>query len=163
MHLKSQYLTFFAAALLIAFSCTTARAQTAPAGPPSGTQAPTAAPATPAPQNPPVTPAAQSAPNSGAQSAPAGTLHGHIHDPTGALIPGAQVTVATAAGKNVGTATADSAGGYQVRGLPAGSYVIQASFPGFAPFVSAPIALTAGQTKNIDIKMAIEAAQQRLW
>ncbi len=46
----------------------------------------------------------------------------------------------------------------QVRGLPAGSYVIQANYQGFAPFVSTPIQLTAGQTKNVDIKLAIEAA-----
>jgi len=91
-----------------------------------------------------------------------GILHGHILDPTGALIPGAQVSVSTAAGKKVGAVTADSAGGYQVRGLPAGSYIIEATFEGFAPFVSAPIALTAGQAKNIDIKMAVEAAEQQV-
>ena len=58
--------------------------------------------------------------------------------------------------------TADAAGGYQVRGLAAGSYVIEANFTGFAPFVSAPIPLNAGETKNIDIKMAIEAAEQQV-
>ncbi|MGD1108641.1 MAG: carboxypeptidase regulatory-like domain-containing protein, partial [Terracidiphilus sp.] len=62
----------------------------------------------------------------------------------------------------VANATADAAGGYQVHGLAAGSYVIEASFSGFAPFVSAPISLNAGQTKNIDIKMAIEAAEQQV-
>ena len=62
----------------------------------------------------------------------------------------------------MGNATADAAGGYQIRGLAAGSYVIEASFSGFAPFVSAPIALSAGQIKNIDIKMAIEAAEQQV-
>ena len=109
-------------------------------------------------------PARQAAPDSGAQSAPAatGTLHGHILDQTGALIPGAQVTATTAAGKNVANVTADAAGGYQIPGLPAGSYVIEASYSGFAPFVSAPIPLNAGQTKNIDIKMAIEAAEQQV-
>ncbi len=99
------------------------------------------------------------------QSAPAaasGTLHGHITDPTGALIPGTQVTITTVAGAAAGTATADAAGAYQVHGLAAGSYVIEASSPGFASFVSAPIALTAGQTKNVDIKMAIEAEQQQV-
>ena len=112
----------------------------------------------------PASPVAPPAPASAAQATPAttGTLHGHILDPTGALIPGAQVTVATAAGKNVGNATADAAGGYQIRGLAAGSYVIEASFSGFAPFVSAPIPLSAGQIKNVDIKMAIEAAQQQV-
>ena len=105
-----------------------------------------------------------SAPSSSAQSSPAatGTLHGHITDQTGALIPGAQVTISTAAGKSVGNTTADAAGGYQVRGLPAGSYVVQASYEGFAPFVSTPITLVAGQAKSVDIKMAIEAAQQEV-
>src|SRR5208282_312034 len=44
----------------------------------------------------------------------------------------------------------------------AGSYVIEAEFEGFAPFVSSPISLNDGQTKNIDIKMAIEAAEQEV-
>lgn len=78
------------------------------------------------------------------------------------MIPGAQLTISTAAGKELGKATSDAAGGYQVRGLPAGSYVIEASFTGFAPFVSSPISLSAGQMKNVDIKMAIEASQQQV-
>jgi hypothetical protein len=98
------------------------------------------------------------------QTAPAvtGTLHGHIADPSGALIPGTIVSVATADGKSVGKATADAAGAYQVHGLPAGSYVIEATFEGFAPFVSSPIQLSAGQSKNVDIKMAIEQAEQQV-
>jgi hypothetical protein len=166
LHSKSNYLTLFIVASLIAFSGAAALAQAAPAG-----ATPSAAPATQSPSN--QTPVNQggtgtSAPApalaSGSQTtpAPAGTLHGHILDQTGALIPGAQVTVTTTAGKNAGNATADAAGGYQVRGLAAGSYVIEASSAGFAPFVSAPIALSPGQTKNIDIKMAIEAAQQEV-
>ncbi|MGB6728314.1 MAG: carboxypeptidase regulatory-like domain-containing protein, partial [Terracidiphilus sp.] len=107
-------------------------------------------------------------PSDGAQAtaavAPAatGTLHGHIADPTGALIPGAQIAVTTAKGAMVAQTSADAAGGYSVRGLAAGSYVIQATFPGFAAFVSAPLPLAAGQTKNVDIKMAIEEAQQQV-
>ncbi len=91
-----------------------------------------------------------------------GTLHGHIADQTGALIPGAQVIVTTDKGKQVAQTSADAAGGYSVRGLAAGSYVIQATYSGFAPFVSTPIPLAAGQVKNVDIKMAIEAAQQQV-
>lgn len=91
-----------------------------------------------------------------------GTLHGHITDQTGALIPGAQVTVSTAQGRQMRSVTADSAGGYSVRGLAPGSYVIESSYQGFAPFVSTPIAVAAGQIKNVDIKMAVEAAQQQV-
>ena len=154
-------------ALALAFAGAVGRAQSTPANPPPPEQAapapaPAAQPGQAAPdQSAPVSPPA---PDSGAQAAPVptGTLHGHILDQTGALIPGAQVTVTTAAGKNVVNATADAAGGYQVRGLDAGSYVIEASYSGFAPFVSAPIPLNAGQSKNIDIKMAIEAAEQQV-
>jgi hypothetical protein len=78
------------------------------------------------------------------------------------LIPGAQISVTTVTGTPVGTATADAAGGYQVRGLSDGSYVVQATADGFALFVSAPISLSAGQIKNIDIKMSVETAQQQV-
>src|SRR5208282_4760364 len=109
-------------------------------------------------QAPPVsTPAA---PATSAPAATMGVLHGHISDPSGALIPGTEITVSTASdGKQVGPAiSADATGGYLVRGLPAGSYVIQANFQGFAPFVSKPIQLGSGQSKSVDIQLAIEAA-----
>jgi len=95
-----------------------------------------------------------------AQASSTGSLRGHIADPTGALIPGAKVSIITAAGKTVATTTADSAGYYSVTGLPPGSYVIQATFDGFAPFQSAPIPLAAAQSKRVEVAMAIEVAQQ---
>ncbi len=95
-------------------------------------------------------------------AAPAGTLRGHVTDPTGALIPGAQITVTTVQGKQAARTTADSAGGYVVRGLAPGSYIVQAEFQGFSTYVSQPIPLEAGQTKNVDIKMALEQAQQQV-
>lgn len=98
------------------------------------------------------------------QTAPAAlcTLRGHVTDPTGALIPGAQITVTTAQGTQAVRATADSAGAYVVRGLAPGSYIVQAEFSGFSTFVSTPIPIEAGQTKNIDIKLALEQATQQV-
>jgi hypothetical protein len=130
------------ALVAVAANCQTAPAATPPAAPALST------PATPAP----------------AQAAPAttGTLRGHILDATGALIPGAQVTVTTAKGAAVGTATANAAGSYAVRGLPAGSYVVAVTFTGFAPFVSEPIDLAAGQSKSVDVKMAVETTEQQV-
>src|SRR5579863_3225661 len=77
------------------------------------------------------------------------TLHGHVADPTGALIPGAKVSVATADGKTVTTVNADSAGSYSVSGLKPGGYVVHAEFKGFAPFDSPVIVLQAGQMKRV--------------
>jgi hypothetical protein len=92
--------------------------------------------------------------------ATAATLRGHIADPTGALIPGAKVTITTPAGITVNTATADASGAYVVNGLKPGSYIVLATFAGFAPFSSPAIQLTAGQSKRVDISMALQVEQQ---
>lgn len=98
----------------------------------------------------------------GGQAAATATasIHGHIADQTGALIPGAKVVVTTSDGKTVGTATADAAGAYSVTGLAAGNYIVKATFSGFADFQSQAIAVAAGQIKRVDVAMAIEVAQQ---
>ena len=111
--------------------------------------------ATPPLQTP--APAASAAP-----AAATSNLRGHIADQTGALIPGATVTVLNASGKTVKTATADSGGAYSVTGLAAGGYVVQATYQGFAPFASPVIQLTPGQSKRVDISMAIQVEQQQV-
>ena len=168
MYSKSHCLIAFLIAAGLALPAT---AQTAPAPAPqtppaSAPQtAPTAASQTapaPVPQAAPAlsTPATPAS----AQTAPAttGVLRGHILDQTGALIPGAQITVTTPKGATVGTGTASAAGTYVVRGLPAGSYIVQVTYNGFAPFVSEPIPLAAGQSKSIEIKMAVETTEQQV-
>ena len=106
------------------------------------------------------TPAAASAPTAAAQTT--GTLRGHILDQTGALIPGAQVTVTTSAGGTVKTVTADSTGSYSVSGLAPGGYIVKATYDGFAPFSSPTIPLLAGQSKRIDVSMAVQVAEQNV-
>ncbi len=64
------------------------------------------------------------------------------------------------AGTTVTTTTADAAGAYEVNGLAPGSYIVQASVAGFAPFASQAIQLAAGQVKRVDISMAMEVEQQ---
>ena len=88
------------------------------------------------------------------------TFHGKIADPTGALIPGATITISNGKGQTVATATADAAGSYETHVPAPGTYSVTATFQGFAPFVSQGIVVTGGQVKRIDITMAIEAAQQ---
>jgi len=87
-------------------------------------------------------------------------MHGHVSDPTGALIPGASVTITTSAGTLVKTVTADDSGAYSVNGLQPGGYIVQASFAGFASFSSPTIQIAAGQSKRVDIAMAIQVADQ---
>ena len=81
-------------------------------------------------------------------------------DPSGAVIPQAQVTVTSPSGKSA-SAVSDGTGSYQVRGLPAGAYTVNATTAGFAPFTST-VTLTAGQTKTLNIAMQIQMEQQQV-
>ncbi|MGA9673244.1 MAG: carboxypeptidase regulatory-like domain-containing protein [Terracidiphilus sp.] len=101
-----------------------------------------------------------SAPQASPPPTTTATLRGHITDPSGALIPGATITITTSAGGTVKTTTADSAGAYSISGLAPGGYIVQASFPGFASFGSPTIQLAAGQLKRVDISMAMAVEQQ---
>ncbi len=95
-----------------------------------------------------------------AQTTSTSTLHGHIADQTGAMIPGAKVTITNALGVTVKSTTADASGAYSVTGLAPGSYIVQANVDGFAPFTSPTVQLAANQSKRVDIAMAVEAAEQ---
>jgi TonB family protein len=67
---------------------------------------------------------------SGAGQAGPATLSGVIYDPTGAVLP--QVTLTLEDTQQVARTTAtDSAGRYAFGGIPAGTYVLQATLPGF--------------------------------
>ena len=90
------------------------------------------------------------------------TLRGRVTDPSGALIPGAQITVSNLKGQTVATAAADAQGNFEIRTLPAGTYRVTTTFEGFAPFVSAPLLFSAGQAKRLDIAMAIQTEQQNV-
>ena len=109
---------------------------------------------------PPVQTPAASAGAASTTAASTAALRGTITDPTGALIPGATVTITTSAGATVKETTADSSGAYAVTGLTPGSYIVRTSYPGFAPFKMPAIQLAAGQSKRVDISMAMEVEQQ---
>jgi hypothetical protein len=89
-----------------------------------------------------------------------GSVQGRVLDPSGAVIPQAQVTVTSASGKS-GSAVSDATGSYQVRGLPAGAYTVNAATAGFAPFTST-VTVTPGQTKTLNIAMQIQMEQQQV-
>src|SRR5438876_2919607 len=86
------------------------------------------------------------------------TLRGTVTDDSGAIVPGAKITL-TANSGTVNTAVADSNGSYSFMGIAPGDYVAQASAPDLA---TGPIKLNirAGvQTLNIQLKVASVAQQ----
>jgi hypothetical protein len=70
-----------------------------------------------------------------AQSAgSAGTINGTVTDTTGAIVPGATVTIANPVSGYSRTATADSDGHYQFTNLPFNPYHLAVSMAGFAAY-----------------------------
>ncbi|MGC2698145.1 MAG: carboxypeptidase regulatory-like domain-containing protein [Candidatus Angelobacter sp.] len=84
---------------------------------------------------------------------PVGRLQGQIMDPTGAVIPGAAITVKNSSGLVV-AATSGGAGEYAFRNLAPGTYTVSVTAKGFAP-VTQEIEIVAGQEKKADLTMKV--------
>jgi hypothetical protein len=89
-------------------------------------------------------------------------IRGTVSDPTGAVIPGATISVTTPDGHTVATATSDARGAYQTHGLAAGSYIVIVTAQGFAPSASKAVVLAAGQSKQFDVALAIQVEKQQV-
>ncbi|MGI8744007.1 MAG: carboxypeptidase regulatory-like domain-containing protein [Bryobacteraceae bacterium] len=89
----------------------------------------------------------------------AGTLRGVISDESGAVIPGAKVTV-TGGPKVARSVTSGPDGSYAVPGLPAGDYVVAATSPGMAQYQPAKVSVAPGtQSLNLQLRVALETQQ----
>jgi len=92
--------------------------------------------------------------------APTGHLRGQIVDQTGAVIPGAAVTVKNSSGLVV-SATSDGAGAYDVKNLAPGKYTVSVTAKGFAP-TAKEVEIAAGQMKQVDIPMVILVKEESI-
>jgi hypothetical protein len=72
-------------------------------------------------------------------------LVGRIYDASGAVIPGAIVTVTNLSTDREQSASADESGYYRMDGLPPASYRIRAKMPGFAEIDIPSLTLIVGQ------------------
>jgi len=89
------------------------------------------------------------------------TVHGSVADPENAVIPGATVTFTPASGKALITQS-QSDGTYVLRGVPAGTYSVTVTMPGFASFVRQGVRIAAGESLTLDVHMAIQEQQQEV-
>jgi hypothetical protein len=89
-----------------------------------------------------------------------GRVAGTISDPSGAVIPGVQVTVTNSATQVSRKTTTDRDGYYQVLALPIGNYKVSAEHEGFRTVISNEYKLLINQALRVDIKMEVGAANQ---
>ena len=89
------------------------------------------------------------------------TLQGRVLDSTGAAIPGATVTVVNAANGLTRSVTASAVGDYQIQGLPAGDYTVNAEKQGFQKSAK-KIHLDLGAAGNLDFALGLGQVQTQV-
>ena len=92
----------------------------------------------------------------------AGSLEGTVADASGALIPGATVVVRNSSTNQARTLTADDRGFFRSGELPAGSYDIEVSQPGFAPYHRTGVQVGLGETLRLSIVLNPASASTQL-
>jgi hypothetical protein len=98
----------------------------------------------------------QSQPQSAPTTRGTGDLQGTVSDATGAVLPGATVTVKTSGGQTKSAIT-DGAGKFHITGLSPGPQEVTVTAPGFAEFKSEGFNLAGGQANSLDVHLEVAA------
>jgi Carboxypeptidase regulatory-like domain len=88
----------------------------------------------------------------------AGSLRGQILDPSGAVVPGASVTLT--GGSPVLSVQSGNDGTYAFKAVSPGTYTLTVQMNGFATFSKAGIVIAAGQARQVNASLIIAVQQQ---
>ena len=97
-----------------------------------------------------------------AQAAGTASIQGSVVDPTGAVLPGATVSLVNNETQIKRTATSDSSGQYTFPNVPVGTYSLTVTATGFRTYVQTNIVLEVGSSIAINVNMAVGTNDQRV-
>lgn len=89
-----------------------------------------------------------------------GSIKGRVLDESGALVPGATVTVT--AGRFTRSVVSGNDGSFTMIGVPTGMYTIQATAPGLKQAQTATVQVNAGGAATIDLALRVQAEAQQV-
>ncbi|MGH9438079.1 MAG: carboxypeptidase regulatory-like domain-containing protein, partial [Terriglobia bacterium] len=88
------------------------------------------------------------------------TIFGTVTDPTGALVPNAQITAHNVATGVAYPTTTNGRGSYRITQLPPGSYTLEVKHSGFAAKQTRPFTLVVGESSQQNVALATGAVTQ---
>ena len=91
-----------------------------------------------------------------------GTILGTVHDATGAVIPGASVTLLNTGTSAQREATSDASGEFIFSNIDVGTYSVSIVVQGFEKFTQPDIVLTARESRRIEAKLKLGAESQTM-
>jgi len=89
-----------------------------------------------------------------------GSLRGQVLDPSGAVVPGANVTLTQ--GSNTFNAQSSKDGTYSFSAVPAGTYTLGVDAEGFAAFSKPNVLIVAGRSQQLNAPLSIAVQQQEM-
>jgi carboxypeptidase family protein len=90
-----------------------------------------------------------------------GSIRGTVKDGTGAVIPGARVTL-TNSNNATRTVTTGRDGGYVFRGVPSGVYSVSTTFTGLQQQTPVAVNVSDGQSASANIVMSVQTQKQEV-
>src|ERR1051326_2494268 len=90
-----------------------------------------------------------------AQSTTDGAIGGTVYDSTGAVVANAKITVHNNGTNAEQTITSDASGYYRVTGLQPGSYTVNISSGGLAPFKAAQVVVSVGSVTDLSPRLGV--------
>ncbi len=91
-----------------------------------------------------------------------GAIRGVVRDPSGAVVPGAEVTATSQSSGQSVTTHADSDGRYVISGIPSGMYQVKAVMSGFSPWVANNVPVQLGSTTTLDATLQIGTSMEQV-
>src|SRR5215813_4856749 len=95
-----------------------------------------------------------------AQSAVGAQISGVVSDPSGAVVPSAQVKATQTDSGQTRTTVSTSNGSYLLPNLPVGPYRLEVSYQGFERYVQSGIILTVGNDVHVNVNLRVGDTNQ---
>ncbi|RMG56492.1 MAG: TonB-dependent receptor [Acidobacteria bacterium] len=97
-----------------------------------------------------------------AQVGATGEISGIVRDATGAVVPGAVITVTNLKTGSARSTSTNESGFYVIAGLPPGEYELRAEHEGFKTYVHPKLVLTVGQSVSLDLALEVGTIEEML-
>jgi hypothetical protein len=91
-----------------------------------------------------------------------GTIMGVVTDPSGSMVPGAQLTVRNVETKIAKTVSSNETGSYSIPFLNPGTYVLEANHAGFKTFVQEKIEVRVASTAVVDVRLQLGETAEKI-
>src|SRR5262245_30449018 len=91
-----------------------------------------------------------------------GTITGTVADPANAVVGGASIEAKNSESGATYTAATTETGNYTLAQLPAGSYQLTVTLPGFKKYVRQNVVVAATQTVRLDVELEVGAAEESI-